>query len=49
MNEIYKEVEKINIDEDALYFSYTKGVNSIRADTIKLITFRSFLSSINDL
>ena len=36
-------------NEDALYFSYTKGVNSIRADTIKLITFRSFLSSINDL
>ena len=40
--------KQINLDENALYLEYTKGVNPIRAGTIKSIPFKSFPSSIHE-
>ena len=43
MDEMSNKNKQINLDENALYLEYTKGVNPIRAGTIKSIPFKSFL------
>lgn len=48
MDEMSNKNKQINLDENALYLEYTKGVNPIRAGTIKSIPFKSFPSSIHE-
>jgi len=48
MDEMSNENKQIDLDENALYLEYTKGVDPIRAGTIKSIPFKSFPSSIHE-